>query len=148
MKAICSRIIKTPLLGEASGYRQKHERLSELFLEYLLHGGYLPAITDYHLNKTISRGVINIYLQWIIGDILKHNKSENYLFEILKGVKATYNSQVSWNNLAKYLSIEHHKTVSDYCYLLESIHVLYIQEALLEHKLSGAPKKNRKIYFS
>ncbi len=144
---VCAEIIEKPLATEISHYDRKHDRLNELFLEYLLHGGYLPAITDYQLNKTVSKGVMNIYIQWIIGDILKHNKSENYLFEVLKGIKATYNSQISWNNLAKYLSIEHHKTVSDYCCLLESIHVLYIQQALLEHKLTGAPKKNRKIYF-
>lgn len=80
LKPICKRIIETPLTGQVSGYQQNHDRLSKLFMEYLLHGGYLPAITDYHLNKTISRGVMNIYIQWIIGDILKHNKSENYLF--------------------------------------------------------------------
>lgn len=148
LKSICKRIIEMPLTAQVSDYRQKHGRLNKLFMEYLLHGGYLPAITDYHLNKAISKGVMNIYIQWIIGDILKHNKSENYLFEIFKGIKAAYNSQISWNNLAKYLSIEHHKTISDYCHLLESIHVIYIQEALLEHKLTGAPKKNRKIYFS
>ncbi|MGA1870721.1 MAG: DUF4143 domain-containing protein [bacterium] len=117
------------------------------FYEYLFHGGYLPAITDYVLNKTISKAVINTYMQWIIGDILKHNKSENYLYEILKGIKITYNSQVSWNNLARYLSIDHHKTISDYCELLKTTHVLHIVEALCEHKLSGAPKKNRKLYF-
>ncbi|KJJ83284.1 putative ATPase [Candidatus Omnitrophus magneticus] len=44
--------------------------------------------------------------------------------------------------------IEHHKTVSDYCHLLESIHVLHILSALSEHKLSGAPKKNRKLYYT
>ncbi len=45
------------------------------------------------------------------------------------------------------MSIEHHKTIADYCNLLESLHVLHIQEAIIEHKLTGAPKKNRKIYF-
>ncbi len=79
LKATCRRIIETPLLEEVSGYHQKHDRINRLFLEYLLHGGYLPAITDYHLNKTISRGVMNIYLQWIIGDI--------FLEETVKAVR-------------------------------------------------------------
>ena len=147
LEPICNKIIDTPLTAEVKGYRQKHERLAGLFFSYLLHGGYLPAITDYEVNKTISQGVMNIYVQWIIGDILKCNKSENYLFEILKGIKSTYNSQISWNSLGKYLSVEHHKTISDYCHLLEDMHVLHIQQAFLEHKLTGAPKKNRKIYF-
>lgn len=147
LRQFCNSIIKAPLTEEVMNYGQKHKKLNTYFFEYLLHGGYLPAITDYELNKTISQGVINTYIQWIIGDILKCDKSENYLFEILRGIKETYNTQVSWNSLGKRLSIEHHKTVADYCYLLESAHVLHIQEALLEHKLTGAPKKNRKIYF-
>ena len=122
-------------------------KIGKLLLNYLIHGGYLPAINEYYRSNTIPKSVLNIYKHWIRGDILKHNKSENYLFEIIKGIKATYNSQISWNGLSKYLSIEHHKTVSDYCQILESMHVLYIQEAILEHKLTGAPKKNRKIFF-
>ena len=27
------------------------------------------------------------------------------------------------------------------------MHVLHIQEAVIEHKMTGAPKKNRKVYF-
>ena len=144
---LCNEITTHPLTGEIPGYPEKHPLLTGLFHEYLLHGGYLPAINEYNLKGTISKGVMNTYIQWIIGDILKYNKSENYLFEILKGIKSTYNSQISWNSLGKHLSIEHHKTVSDYCNILVSMHVLHIQEAIIEHKLTGAPKKNRKIYF-
>ena len=86
---------------------------------------------------------MNTYTHWIIGDILKYNKNENYLFEILRGIKSTYGSQISWHSLSKYLSIKHHKTVSDYCGILESMHVLHIQEAILEHKLTGAPNVDK-----
>ncbi len=147
LKPLCDSIVAHPLNSALTGYENEHNKLTGLLYKYLIHGGYLPAINEYHLNKTISKSVMNIYIHWIIGDILKYNKSENYLFEILKGIKSTYNSQISWNSLSKYLSIEHHKTVSDYCNILESMHVLHIQEAILEHKLTGAPKKNRKIYF-
>lgn len=147
LKPLCDSIVANPLNSTLTGYKNEHNKLTGLLYKYLIHGGYLPAINEYHLNKTISKSVMNIYIHWIIGDILKYNKSENYLYEILKGIKATYNSQISWNSLSKYLSIEHHKTVSDYCNILESMHVLHIQEAILEHKLTGAPKKNRKIYF-
>ncbi len=147
LKPLCDSIVAHPLNSTLTGYENEHNKLTGLLYKYLIHGGYLLAINEYHLNKTISKSVMNIYIHWIIGDILKYNKSENYLFEILKGIKSTYNSQISWNSLSKYLSIEHHKTVSDYCNILESMHVLHIQEAILEHKLTGAPKKNRKIYF-
>jgi predicted AAA+ superfamily ATPase len=109
-----------PLSADIPGYEEHHPALTSLFYEYLLHGGYLPAINEYNLKKTISKGVMNTYIQWIVGDILKHNKSEHYLFEILKGIKTTYNTPISWNNLSRFLSIEHHKTIADYCDILVS----------------------------
>ncbi|MCP5102165.1 MAG: ATP-binding protein [bacterium] len=147
LEPLCNAIASESLISGVPDYSRNHDALTGLLYDYLLHGGYLPAINDYMLTGTISIGVMNTYIHWIIGDILKYNKSENYLFEILKGIKAVYNTQVSWNNLSKYLSIEHHKTISDYCNLLVSIHVLHIQEAIIEHKLTGAPKKSRKLFF-
>lgn len=144
---ILDEISHTPLFNKISRYSKFHGKLTALLYEYLIHGGYLPAITDYEQNKNISKYIINTYVQWIVGDILKYNKNEHYLWEIFRGVKKVYQNSISWNTLGKYLSIEHHKTVADYCYLLESMHVLNIQEALIEHKLTGGPKKNRKIYF-
>ncbi len=147
LKPLCRTIIETPLKEKIPLYEKEHNKLMTLFSEYLLHGGYLPAISAFAIEKTIPQGLFNTYIHWIIGDILKFNKSEHYLFEILRGITTTYNSQISWNSLGKKLSIEHHKTVADYCQTLEDMHVLHIQQAFLEHKRTGAPKKNRKIYF-
>lgn len=147
LSTICKDIIRAPITQNIPEYPKYHESLTACFYEYLVHGGYLPAISVYFLEGSISKPVINTYIEWIVGDILKHNKSEHYLREILKGIKTAYASQISWNNLAKHLSIDHHKTVSDYCHLLQYIHVLHILEALSEHKLAAAPKKNKKLYF-
>lgn len=143
----CSKIINTPLTDKLPEYSQSHSLLNELFYEYLLHGGYLPAINEYAQKNTLSASTMNTYIHWIIGDILKYNKSEHHLHEILRGIEMTYSTPVSWNSLSKHLSIEHHQTVSDYCHILSSTHVLHIQQAIQEHKLTGAPKKNRKLYF-
>jgi uncharacterized protein len=118
-----------------------------LLQNYLLHGGYLPAINDFESSGTIAKGTILTYLHWISGDVLKHNKSEHYLYEIFEGIYASYGSQVSWNSLVKHLSIEHHKTVSDYMSILEEMHVLHIISAIREDKLKAAPKKNKKLYM-
>jgi predicted AAA+ superfamily ATPase len=144
---LCNEIAANPLTAELTDYAAHHNELTRCLYEYLLHGGYLPAINAFNLKKTIPQGVMNTYIHWIVGDILKYNKNEEYLFEILKGIKSTYNSQVSWGNLGRYVAIEHHRTIADYCNILANIHVLHIQEAIIEHKLTGAPKKNRKIYF-
>lgn len=45
-------------------------------------------------------------------------------------------------------SIDSYKTVSDYCELLSTMDALFIQRALVEDKLVGAPKKARKITFT
>ncbi|MFA6058632.1 MAG: ATP-binding protein [Taibaiella sp.] len=128
-------------------YIKAHPELMNLLNEYLIHGGYLPAIADSWQKQTIEPGTLRTYIEWIIGDMLKAKKSEKHVFEILKGILTTYSSQISWNSLLKHLSIEHHQTVADYCQILQDIHVIYILEALNENTLTAAPKKNKKIYF-
>ncbi|MHC4874815.1 MAG: DUF4143 domain-containing protein, partial [Planctomycetota bacterium] len=125
-----------------------NEILNTMLMQFLQHGGYLPAICSYYQNQEISKAIYNTYSHWIVGDMLKHNKQEHYLREILKAIYDIGYTQVTWNSLSRYLSIEHHQTVSDYCNILEEIHVVNIQQAFQEHKLSGAPKKSRKIYFA
>jgi predicted AAA+ superfamily ATPase len=55
---------------------------------------------------------------------------------------------VTWNSLVKELSIDHPKTVADYMELLVSMDAVFIQPALIEDRLVGAPKKARKIMFA
>lgn len=128
-------------------YDQVIDPLEALFEAYLRHGGYLTAIADWLSDGQIAPATYRTYAEWLRGDILKHNKQEKYLYEVLRGIMRTYASQVSWVSLAKTLSIEHHKTVSDYVSILEDMHAVMIQEALVEHSLSAAPKKAKKIYF-
>ncbi len=133
--------------ADIPGYRENLPRLETLFDEYLQHGGYLTAIADLLRGGRIEAATYRTYAEWLRGDILKHRKQEKYLFEVLRGMMRTYASQISWVSLAKELSIEHHKTVSDYVAILEDMHAVIIQEALAEHTLSAAPKKAKKLYF-
>ena len=136
------------VLDFSSYSEELHRELQSGLEQYLYHGGYLPAINHYHDHKFISEAVFNTYAHWIVGDVLKHNKQEHYLMELLKGIYESGHTQITWNSLSRYLSIEHHQTVSDYAGILEAMHVIHVQQAFQEHKLSGAPKKSRKIYFS
>lgn len=79
--------------------------------------------------------------------MLRQGKQERYLKEVLGAIIKRYTTQVTWHSIARDLSIDHHKTVTDYIELLASMDVLYIQRALIEDKLLGAPKKARKILF-
>lgn len=126
------------------------ELLQEEFALYLQHGGYLTAINNIALYGHILNATFMTYSDWIRGDMLKRGKQDLYLREIINAVIKRYSSQLSctWNALAKELSIEHHKTVSDYVDLLQSMDALYIQSTLQEDKLLPAPKKAKKVMFS
>lgn len=122
--------------------------LTSEFNHYLLHGGYLKAINDIATHGKILESTLITYSDWIRGDMLKRGKQEHYLREICAAIIKRYMSQVTWNALARDLSIDHPKTVADYIALLESMDAVYVQPALLEDKLCAAPKKARKVMFA
>ena len=122
--------------------------LYDEFDRYLAHGGFLTAINDMAMHQRILPATFSTYGDWIRGDVLKRNKQEHYLREILEAIIKRYCSQVTWNALTKDLSIDHPKTVSDYVALLESMDAAFVQPALQEHKLGPAPKKPRKLMFA
>ena len=121
--------------------------LRQLFSDYLLTGGYLPAINDYAIEKTIHAATYNTFSQWIIGDFIKRGKSEQSLREIIRALLLRLSKQVTWHSFVNNLSIEHHQTIADYFELLKRMDVIVILPALRENKLSPAPKKAKKICF-
>jgi predicted AAA+ superfamily ATPase len=118
------------------------------FNEYLMHGGYMTAINDLAKTGKILEATLITYSDWIRGDLLKKGKQETYLREILEGIIKRYSSQITWNTLAKDLSIDHPNTVADYIHLLESMDAVFVQSALIEDRLIGAPKKAKKLMFT
>jgi predicted AAA+ superfamily ATPase len=124
------------------------DRLYEEFDLYLVHGGFLTAINDIARHKRIMPATFSTYSDWIRGDVLKRGKQEHYLREVLEAIVKRYGSQVTWNTLAHDLSIDHPKTVADYIALLASMDAAFIQPALVEDKLTAAPKKARKLMFA
>lgn len=122
--------------------------LEKAFYRYLMHGGYLTAINDLASWQTILPATMQIYSDWIRGDVLKRNKQEHYLRELVQALLKHYGSQITWNNLSQSLSIDHHKTVSDYVALLQSMDAVFVQHALIEDKLTFAPKKAKKVMFN
>lgn len=123
------------------------EELTLLWSEYLKHGGYLTAINEFHSEECISPSTFRTYSNWIRGDVLKRQKNENTLREVLAALVKRHSAQVTWNALAKDLSIEHPTTLASYVELLSSMHVLFVQHALDQSKNRAAPKKAKKIHF-
>lgn len=124
------------------------DKLYEEFDLYLVHGGFLTAINDLARHKRIMAATFATYSDWIRGDVLKRGKQEHYLREILAAIVRRYGNQITWNTLAHDLSIDHPKTVADYIALLASMDAAFIQAALVEDKLTAAPKKARKLMFA
>ncbi|MBN2688158.1 MAG: ATP-binding protein, partial [Deltaproteobacteria bacterium] len=124
------------------------EKLYEEFESFLMHGGFLTAMNDLEIHECIMPATFSTYSDWIRGDMLKRNKQERYLFEILGAIVKRYGSQVTWNSLAKDLSIDHPRTIADYVNLLEEMDAVFVQSAIIEDKLAAAPKKARKLMFA
>jgi hypothetical protein len=116
--------------------------------EYLVHGGFLTALNDLYSLHTIRPATLATYSDWIRGDILKRGKNEAYLREVLAAICERLGSHVSWNALAKEMSIDHPATVAGYVDLLERMDAVFVQKALREDRLTGAPKKARKLAFA
>ncbi len=150
--ALRKRIKADELAGLAKSSRDispKLQRiLSEEFDLYLMHGGYLRAINDLAQSGRIDASTFSTYCDWIRGDVMKRGKQEQYLLEILGAIHRRYGTPVTWNNLAQDLSIDHPATVGDYINLLATMDAVFVQPALLEDKLTGAPKKGRKLMFN
>ena len=115
--------------------------------EYLIHGGFLTAINEFATEHKISQATLAIYSDWIRGDIMKRDKREHYLKEILEAIIKHYLKQVSWDNLTKELSIDHTQTIADYMGILASMDAVFVQAAIMEDKLKPAPKKRKKLMF-
>lgn len=122
--------------------------LQQEFEHYMVHGGFLTAINDLERNGRIRPATFSTYSDWIRGDIIKRGKQEHYLREILNAIVKRYGSQITWNALSQDLSIDHPKTVSDYVALLVAMDAAFVQPAIIEDKLVGAPKKARKLMFT
>lgn len=142
------RILSYEQMSSSRIVNENIDKIYEEFRQYVITGGFLTAINDLAKDGKIHTQTFVTYWEWILGDVLKHGRSENYLREILNGIIKRYGTQITWNSLAKDLSIDHHKTVSDYCDLLGQMDAVFVQQALLEHKLSAAPKKAKKIHFT
>ena len=110
--------------------------LDEELQRYLCHGGYLRAINDMERDGRITASTFATYCDWIRGDMMKRGKQEHYLREVMTAIARRYGSQVTWNSLAKDLSIDHPMTVADYVALLASMDAVFVQPALVEDKLT------------
>lgn len=121
--------------------------LFKSFDNYLKCGGYLRALNDLHSQGAISEATYLTFEQWIRGDILKRNKSEENLLSILKTVVEVGVSQVTYSSLTQNTGVVSKETFIDYCNLLERMDVFFNLQAFDQNTRLGFPKKARKFHF-
>ncbi len=122
--------------------------LKILFQQYLITGGFPLVINEFFSNKKIPDYVYEIYMNWIVGDIVKWGKQERILIQLLRSVILKQGSTISWDSLAKESEIKSHKTVSSYVEDLENMFVLLTLYFLRLDKKIPDFNKNKKLYIT
>jgi len=121
--------------------------LKILFSQYLITGGFPLVINEFFSNNKISDYLYELYLRWVVGDIVKWGKQEKILIQLLRSAILKQTSAISWDSLAKESEIKSHKTVSAYVEDLENMFVLLVLYYLDTNKKAPNFDKNKKLYF-
>lgn len=122
--------------------------LKILFNQYLITGGFPLVINEFFTNKKIPEYIYELYLRWVIGDIVKWKKQEKILMQLMNSVIEKQASAISWDSLSKESEIKSHKTVSSYIEDLENMFILIVLYFLEINKKIPDYNKNKKIHFS
>lgn len=123
------------------------KELNEILKLYLRIGGFPLAINSYYSSGRIEESVIQTYLSWIINDITKIGRNWQTAREIMKVLLTKIPSPISWESLAKEMTIKSPKTVSSYLKILSSMFVLIISYQIEPNKILVEFAKNKKIHL-
>ncbi|MHA1331165.1 MAG: DUF4143 domain-containing protein, partial [Candidatus Hodarchaeales archaeon] len=122
--------------------------LNTLLIDYTISGGVVKAIDSYLSQMSISNQLYNEFKEYLLGEILKARKREDFLIQVLSQLIDTHTSPVGWETLKKKTHIGSSETISDYvnfiqnCYLLSVVHILRLDKGRPDYK------RRHKIYFT
>ena len=106
-----------------------------------MHGGYLTAINDMAYGQSNPRPLRCTATGSVA--MAKRGKQEHFLNEILGSVVRRYGSQVTWNNLARDLSIDHPATVADYAPLPMDVLIVQYDGKIVSRQRRRRPARWR-----
>jgi predicted AAA+ superfamily ATPase len=120
--------------------------LDKLLDEYLLTGGIMLAVNEYHNTGRISSQIYDLYLKQIVGDITRAGREEKTAKLILGSIVKRMGTPASWNGIRTENDIASSPTVEQYAYILQDIFVTSICYKL---ELNGEENhaSNKKLYF-
>jgi hypothetical protein len=123
------------------------DELQELFEKYIVCGGFPLSAFQMMENGGIKEETYEIYVNWVLGDISKLNKSERIFKSVIQGVIKNYGSRFSLNSVAKEMEVGSHVTVREYLEFLEKCYLLrnYFKFDLSRNR--PIYRAERKVYF-
>jgi predicted AAA+ superfamily ATPase len=131
--------------AKANGVFSK--KLSSLFSEYLISGGFPLSIRDFSIYRKVSMETERTYLDWLRGDWSKVGRSDRFMKEVLSYLFRAKGTPVSWNSISKQTSINSPNTVRTYIETLEGIQSIMVLNYMgADNKVDY--KKNKKIHFT
>ena len=122
-------------------------RLEEL-KKYFRIGGFPIAVAEAGSQGTSTSKTTRVIEKWILGDLARLGKNEDYAKEILSQVSQTLTSQLSTQKLAQRTQIGSHHTVADYLKVLEDMFVLSTLYSIDPNTGGFRFKKEKKYYLN
>lgn len=123
-RSLVEQLAKGQIPDEITELMMDFSEIQILFDEYLLTGGVITAINDYVELGYIRPETYSTYVQATIGDMMRWNKRETYLAQLIRRIIDSLGSQVSWRALQKNTDIGSQNTVAEYIDVLKSSFVL------------------------
>ncbi|MBF0105302.1 MAG: ATP-binding protein [Deltaproteobacteria bacterium] len=136
--------LTNPVLNEAKTL----PKLLKSFNDYLVCGGFLRAVNEFHAQGQINKATFLTFEQWIRGDFEKQGKSTRNLMQIISSIFQTTTSQMTYSRLTEKVGEISKDTVIDYCHLLQRMDIITILEAFDQNTRRGFNKKARKFLFA
>ncbi|MBC7092065.1 MAG: ATP-binding protein [Nitrososphaeria archaeon] len=123
-------------------------RLEELFELYLNSGGFPLSIRSILESGKIGQDVINTYLSWIKGDIVRLKRNESLTKRVIKAVIEKVPSTISYHNIAREFEIKSHRTVFQHLDVLEKLFLVKVLHYIDPNEAVEVFYKQKKVHVT
>lgn len=121
--------------------------LADALDRYLIAGGMPMAVNELERTGKISASSAAVYLQSVLGDLMRAGKKEEYIRDLVGAVVTLGGESVDWHGLSQRLAFGSKNTIADYLDVLERAYLLTILPQPTSLGSSRiAPRKPRKIH--
>ncbi|SHH48147.1 ATP-binding protein [Thermosipho atlanticus] len=132
---------------ELKAINLKNSRFKDDFKMYIITGGFPKVINDFLENNVISEETLNVYKNYLYGDVERFNRSRIILNQLLFKTPDLIGQRFSWNSLSNDIEgVSSKNTIEDYFNLLSMNFLFGILFFYDFSKKVIKPKKQKKIY--